>query len=122
MKIKVNGYILNSNDIYSSSIFSTLDIKSDKMKPNKLYTIIIYDNDAPNPSFIHLLIINTNNTILKYYPPSPPKGQTHTYHIKIFEQSKQIEMNIKERSSFNINKLNNSYLTLIDHFSFKVKS
>lgn len=71
--------------------------------PNKIYTIIMFDPDAPSPknptkkNFLHWLIINNDKTINSYTPPSPPHGSgNHRYFVAIFEQ----DDNIKDITEF----------------------
>jgi phosphatidylethanolamine-binding protein (PEBP) family uncharacterized protein len=72
---------------------------------NKLYTLIMYDPDAINGTFIHWFIININKNInngqelLKYIGPSPPpKSGKHRYIFELYIQNKNIEDNIIERN------------------------
>ena len=75
---------------------------------NELYTIIIYDPDAPNPSFLHWLIVNIpedkiqdGDTIVDYKPPTPPSGQ-HRYYVNLYKQTRPLQLSPPERSRFNI--------------------
>ena len=61
--------------------------------PNILYTLICWDPDAPEKSFLHWLIINcsgsevsTGKVITNWSPPSPPSGQ-HRYIFGLFQQA-----------------------------------
>jgi phosphatidylethanolamine-binding protein (PEBP) family uncharacterized protein len=59
----------------------------------KLYTILMYDPDAPaKPSWVHWIITNIsnleqipNNIVLPYQGPNPPSG-THLYYFGLYEQ------------------------------------
>ncbi len=59
----------------------------------KLYTILMYDPDAPvKPSHIHWIITNLESveqipqkTVLSYQGPNPPSG-VHKYIFGLFEQ------------------------------------
>ncbi len=60
--------------------------------PGKLYTVVMWDPDAPAASWLHLLVTNLSssnlshgNILLPYTPPSPPSG-THRYYTTVFEQ------------------------------------
>ena len=66
---------------------------------NTLYTIIMYDPDSINGTFIHWIIINipVNNInkgfeLLPYKGPSPPnKTGIHRYIFDLFEQKNKIK-------------------------------
>ena len=52
------------------------------------YVVVMYDNDAPDPAHLHWMISYSvvrgqlvTDTVAVYMPPSPPKGETHTYTI-----------------------------------------
>lgn len=76
-------------------------------KANTLYTIVMYDPDAPNPSWLHWLLVNrtssrTGDVCVPYRGPSPPSG-THKYIFAVFEQSGMVECpDIVERAGFDI--------------------
>lgn len=64
---------------------------------DEYFTIIMVDPDAPsrkNPVYkywLHQLIINNNEEIAKFHPPSPPKGSgSHRYIIYLFSQSRKL--------------------------------
>jgi phosphatidylethanolamine-binding protein (PEBP) family uncharacterized protein len=82
-----------------------------KQSSNKLYTLLMWDPDAPaQPSWAHWIVINLskpNNisdprkTLLEYSPPSPPSG-AHRYFFGLFEQtSGEINPSIPLRPNFN---------------------
>lgn len=93
--IKIKNVLIENNKKYDISFFDTnVPIIEFSKKVGKLYTIMIIDQDAPsrkNPIYkywLHLLIVNTNDTIMHYMPPNPPKGSgEHRYHLLIFEQA-----------------------------------
>lgn len=61
-------------------------------EPQFLYTILLVDYDAPNPPFAHWLIINNDQVVVPYLPPSPPEGEVHSYQIFVFEQDRPISV------------------------------
>jgi phosphatidylethanolamine-binding protein (PEBP) family uncharacterized protein len=77
--------------------------------PGKLYTVLMWDPDAPASSWIHLFVVNTpssnltqGQTILSYEPPTPPSG-IHRYFVSVFEQPQMIDVPIpSERGNFDV--------------------
>jgi|688.fasta_scaffold1170546_1 phosphatidylethanolamine-binding protein (PEBP) family uncharacterized protein len=76
---------------------------------NKKYSLVMWDPDSPNPSFLHWLVINLENQnqirekeILNYFGPNPPSG-THHYYFGLFEQQNTIQIHPPDRTNFNIN-------------------
>ena len=78
--------------------------------PGKLYTVLMWDPDAPQASWLHLLVVNTpsanlskGQTLLSYTPPSPPSG-THRYFVTVYEQQQKLSMSSpEERGNFDVN-------------------
>lgn len=75
---------------------------------NELYTLVIYDPDAPHPSYLHWLVVNIpedkiqdGTTIMEYEPPNPPSGQ-HKYYVNLYKQISALQVPIPKRSGFNI--------------------
>lgn len=92
--------------------------------PNKLYTIMMIDPDAPSMKnnkykyWLHLLIINNNDVIVPYHPPDPPIGSgKHRYYVLIFEQNEKISSLpvINKREKFNVNDFIKKYNILLIH-------
>ena len=83
---------------------------------NELYTLVIWDPDAPNPSFLHWLVVNipedqvqNGETIVEYMPPTPPSG-THRYYVGLYRQPMTIQLSAEpERAGFSINALVKKY-------------
>jgi hypothetical protein len=65
-----------------------------------LYTIIMYDIDAPNGTYLHYLVINFDpmigkgTSIVEYVPP---QRENHRYIYEVYKQNKQIRTNIIPR-------------------------
>jgi phosphatidylethanolamine-binding protein (PEBP) family uncharacterized protein len=71
------------------------NIRMNEADPKKLYTVVIWDPDAPHsPSFLHWLVVNISGgdiargtTVQPYHPPSPPAGSgEHRYYVGLYEQ------------------------------------
>ncbi len=66
-----------------------------RLSPGKLYTLTMFDPDAPEPGFLHWLITNMETEIphpymsdrhpFAYFPPEPPSGE-HRYEFTLYEQ------------------------------------
>lgn len=87
------------------------NVRMNEVEPDKLYTIVIWDPDAPkSPSFLHWLVTNIpsgdvsqGNIIQPYYPPSPPEGSgTHRYYIGLYEQSGRLGLKKISQTGFDI--------------------
>jgi phosphatidylethanolamine-binding protein (PEBP) family uncharacterized protein len=84
--------------------------------PGTLYTILMWDPDAPNPSYIHLLAVNlrssnlsTGQTLLSYEPPTPPSG-VHRYFTTVYRQKESIDVPVpSERANFDVDAFVNTY-------------
>ena len=78
--------------------------------PNTLHTVLMWDPDAPEASWIHFLVINTpsanlsqGQTLLSYEPPTPPSG-IHRYLVTVFQQPQKLEISApEERGNFDVN-------------------
>jgi phosphatidylethanolamine-binding protein (PEBP) family uncharacterized protein len=79
-------------------------------KGTGLYTLLMWDPDAPAKSWLHWLVINMEGAdvkrgdeIISYTPPSPPSG-THRYFITLYSQKGPYELiePPKERGYFNM--------------------
>lgn len=85
------------------------DIRFNEADPKKLYTIVIWDPDAPRePSFLHWLVVNIpggdvarGTVVQKYYPPTPPDKE-HRYYVGLYEQSGPISIKSVKQTGFNI--------------------
>ncbi len=83
---------------------------------NDLYTLVIWDPDAPNPSFLHWLVVNIpedrvdqGETLVEYMPPTPPSG-THRYYVGLYRQPMTVQVGAEpERTGFSIDELTKKY-------------
>ena len=94
------------------------DIRMDEAQPDKLYTIIIWDPDAPHrPSFLHWLVTNIpggdisrGRVIQPYTPPSPPAGSgEHRYYVGLYEQSQRISVGKVAQTGFDMKTFTSKY-------------
>jgi phosphatidylethanolamine-binding protein (PEBP) family uncharacterized protein len=98
--------------------------------PNALYTLLIWDPDAPSPSYIHLFATNlrspnlsTGQTLLSYEPPSPPSG-IHRYFTTVYQQKGTIDVPVpKSRAPFDVEEFVNQYsLTKVGEKMIRVRA
>lgn len=78
---------------------------------DKLYTLLMWDPDAPAKSWLHWLITNISGSvpdilqgdeIISYAPPSPPSG-IHRYFFTVYEQPSSILVTApSQRGNFNV--------------------
>lgn len=133
MKISINGIELKQNKIYTFDLFKYKkpNITSTKKNNTDLFTTIMVDPDAPYPEhptakhFIHLLVINSNDIKVDYYPPNPPSDSNHhRYQVLLYKQTKYINTDIsKPGSNFDLdNFIQSNGLELVDEFEFMVKN
>jgi len=109
-------------------------ITFDKNQGDK-FIILVVDPDAPtrkNPIYkywLHLLIINNNDTIVDYEFPSPPAGSgKHQYVFYLLKQEQilnranlNVDKNIK-RNNFNVAEfMNHNKLKIVDSVYFETE-
>ncbi len=127
---------INYNDMLTKQASSTKPNIQFKKDPNKLYTIITIDPDAPSPSnpiykyFLHMLTVNNSDknsdTIMEWTGPDPPKGsKIHRYYTCVFEQPNKIDVNtnqIDSRPKFDLNSfVKSNNLVIKGCFKFRVE-
>ena len=132
MKLKIGHIDIISGNTYdysdiNYSIIPKIDYNFDK---NKLYTIMMIDKDAPNATdpkykyWLHWLIINNNQTIIKYEQPTPPIGSgLHRYYICIYLQTDKLtNIQISKRSNFDVRIFRHqNNLKCVDFIMFKTE-
>lgn len=92
------------------------DVRMNEADPSKLYTIVIWDPDAPRePSFLHWFVTNIpggsverGDVIQSYYPPTPPDKE-HRYYVGLYEQSGKIKVGKVPRTNFDIDSFTSKY-------------
>lgn len=94
------------------------DVQLNEADPAKLYTIVIWDPDAPHaPSFLHWMVTNIpggdisrGQVVQAYYPPTPPAGSgDHRYYVGLYEQPGKITVGKVSQTGFNIDTFTSKY-------------
>ena len=108
MEVRYPTFTVNNNETNENSTKNKPIILLYQMPYS---TLIMYDLDAPNGTYLHYLVINIQNgninsgdTIVSYAPATPPPGSgTHRYIFEQLQQSSPFTFAEPERSNFNIN-------------------
>jgi len=80
------------------------------LSPDILYTVICWDPDAKEKSWLHWLYINCKNgslehgiQVMDWSPPTPPKGSgLHRYIFGLFQQAGQLTMTAPGHAGFHV--------------------
>lgn len=95
-----------------------------------LYTLLMWDPDAPAASWLHWLLTNIPNgrvsdgeIIVEYAPPSPPSGE-HRYFVSVYKQAGPISLAPPAgRGNFNVEAfVSQNNLAIIGEKMIKVKA
>jgi phosphatidylethanolamine-binding protein (PEBP) family uncharacterized protein len=103
----------------ASDVGNTINIAESKpqphvfwkvISPHLLYTIICWDPDAPQKSWLHWLIANCSNgttehgvEVIDWTPPTPPKGSgLHRYIFGLFEQAGRLTLTAPPHAGFHV--------------------
>lgn len=72
------------------------------------FTLVMWDPDAPHPSFVHWIVTNIpgsqihkGTVAVPYMPPSPPSG-IHRYYLTLFKQSAPVSVEPIPRDGFSL--------------------
>ena len=121
-----HNYEIRNQELIPIKITSSIPDITFPIHRNKLYTLIIYDPDAPKSPFLHWLKVNISdysngNSLVPYMAPNPPNHEIHNYIIEIFEQQGPIYTKITQpRPGFPLNEFINHYnLIPIHEISFR---
>jgi len=107
MKLIYNNKIIQNNEILTPNYTQKEpEIRIDTNK-NDLYSLVMYDPDAVNGTYIHWILVNIKNNniktgtiILPYKGPSPPPNTgKHRYIFEIFEQKEYLDKKQIERNN-----------------------
>lgn len=135
--IKFDRHLKYGDLVPMSETFKAPDIRFNGT-PSTLYTLIMFDADAPNPDnpyeadYLHWSIVNiqagqpieSGLTVTPYLGLNPPIG-THRYFIQLYEQANKIESseNDENRINWNLEQFTTIHsLKKKGEFMFKVKS
>lgn len=108
-KEAANNLRARENTLFAPSVqFNSQD--------NEFFTLLIYDPDAPNPNYLHWLVINIpeekveqGETVMTYKPPTPPSG-THRYYVVLYKQPNQLNVEPpSDRAGFSVDDFVNQY-------------
>ena len=80
------------------------------ISPDTLYTLICWDPDAKEKSWLHWLYLNCKSgslengiEVVDWSPPTPPKGSgLHRYIFGLFQQTGQLMVAAPERPGFHV--------------------
>uniref|UniRef100_A0A6G6ADQ5 Phosphatidylethanolamine-binding protein-like protein n=1 Tax=Borely moumouvirus TaxID=2712067 RepID=A0A6G6ADQ5_9VIRU len=135
LQVQINNKIIFDGDVIPLKDTKNFPKISFSKKEGEYYTIIIVDPDAPsrnnpvNKYFLHMLIINNTDEIVKYTPPDPPKGSgKHRYFIFLLKQNgvmdkNYLKINIFGRAKFNLGEfIADNHLEIIDSVYFLTES
>lgn len=106
MKIWSDGDFITENIWLSNYLINDMKITWD-VKPNKYYTLLIYDKDSINACFLNELRVNipfnnllSGDIIMRYIKPSGTFGVNRIV-ILVLEQSEKYNPVINQRMQFN---------------------
>lgn len=92
-----------------------------KAEPQELFTLVLYDPDAPVGTYLHWLMVNiqgnsleTGHELVSYMPPAPPAGTgAHRYFLVLLKQAGRIEVSadfIEKRAPFDFMGFKRAYV------------
>jgi len=115
MEVFYNGNILKDGQFLTVSETQIEPEIKLNIDANKLYTLVVYDPDAINGTYIHWTKTNitnndikTGNIIIPYKGPAPPpKTGKHHYIFNLYQQNAVNKMLPLEERAFELNELEN---------------
>jgi phosphatidylethanolamine-binding protein (PEBP) family uncharacterized protein len=80
------------------------------LSPDTMYTVICWDPDAKEKSWLHWLYVNCKNgslehgiEVVDWSPPTPPKGSgLHRYIFGLFQQKGQLTLDAPPHAGFHV--------------------
>ena len=105
MEVYYNNKLVNNNEFLKPSETQIKPQIKYSLENNKLYTLLMYDPNSIHGNTFHWIVINIVNDIengddlLSYKGPAPPpKTGTHHYIFELYEQDRNIDVNMEERN------------------------
>ncbi len=132
MEVFYNNKIVNNNELLKPSETQTKHQIKYSFENNKLYTLLMHDPDSVYGNRFHWIVANISGDVkngvdlLPYTGPAPPpKTGIHRYIFELYEQDRNIDVNMEERNlpmEVVKNKLNIGEPISVIHFISKNES
>ena len=132
MEVYYNNKIVNNNELLKPSETQTKPQIKYSFENNKLYTLLMHDPDSIYGNRFHWIVANISGDVkngvdlLPYAGPAPPpKTGIHPYIFELYEQDRNIDVNLEERNvpmEVVKNKLNIGEPISVIHFISKNES
>ena len=132
MEVFYNNKIVNNNEFLKPSETQTKPQIKYSFENNKLYTLLMHDPDSVYGNRFHWIVANISGDVkngvdlLPYTGPAPPpKTGIHRYIFELYEQDRNIDVNMEERNlpmEVVKNKLNIGEPISVIHFISKNES
>ena len=132
MDVFYNNKIVNNNELLKPSETQTKPQIKYSFENNKLYTLLMHDPDSIYGNRFHWIVANISGDVkngvdlLPYTGPAPPpKTGIHHYIFELYEQDRNIDVNMEERNvpmEVVKNKLNIGEPISVIHFISKNES
>ena len=132
MEVYYNNKIVNNNELLKPSETQTKPQIKYSFENNKLYTLLMHDPDSIYGNRFHWIVANISGDVkngvdlLPYIGPAPPpKTGIHPYIFELYEQDRNIDVNMEERNvpmEVVKNKLNIGEPISVIHFISKNES
>ena len=132
MEVYYNNKIVNNNELLKPSETQTKPQIKYSFENNKLYTLLMHDPDSIYGNRFHWIVANISGDVkngvdlLPYIGPAPPpKTGIHHYIFELYEQDRNIDVNMEERNvpmEVVKNKLNIGEPISVIHFISKNES
>jgi phosphatidylethanolamine-binding protein (PEBP) family uncharacterized protein len=132
MEVFYNNKIVNNNELLKPSETQTKPQIKYSFENNKLYTLLMHDPDSVYGNRFHWIVANISGDVkngvelLQYTGPAPPpKTGIHRYIFELYEQDRNIDVNMEERNlpmEVVKNKLNIGEPISVIHFISKNES
>ena len=105
MNVFYNNKIVNNNELLKPSETQTKPQIKYSFENNKLYTLLMHDPDSIYGNRFHWIVANISGDVkngvdlLPYAGPAPPpKTGIHHYIFELYEQDRNIDVNLEERN------------------------